>query len=70
MHDSLSLLFSQSCGFSSDNRAEVPRRCLQMLQWTVEQPKRQGGTILGEKNGCQREVVFPFLTSKAEAASK
>jgi len=41
-----------------------------MLQWTVEQPKRQGGTILGEKNGCQREVVFPFLTSKAEAASK
>jgi metal-responsive CopG/Arc/MetJ family transcriptional regulator len=45
------------------NRAEVIRRALQMLQWTIEQVRDEHGTVIVEKNGRQREVIFPFLSS-------
>jgi metal-responsive CopG/Arc/MetJ family transcriptional regulator len=53
------------------NRAEVIRQALRLLQWTVEQTKDQNATVLVEKNGRQREVIFPFLSpGKAVANSK
>jgi hypothetical protein len=51
------------------NRAEVIRRALQMLQWTVEQVRDEHGTVIVEKNGRQREVIFPFLTSAKGTAN-
>jgi hypothetical protein len=36
---------------------------LRLLQWTIEQTKQNEGTILVERNGRQREVIFPFLSS-------
>jgi metal-responsive CopG/Arc/MetJ family transcriptional regulator len=55
------------------NRAEVIRQALRLLQWTVQETHEQGGTILLEKNGSQREVIFPFWSnkpSKPESKSK
>jgi Arc/MetJ-type ribon-helix-helix transcriptional regulator len=53
------------------NRAEVIRQALRLLQWTVEQTQDQNATVLVEKNGRQREVMFPFLSpGKAVANSK
>ena len=45
------------------NRAEVIRQSLRLLQWTIEQTRDQDATVLVEKNGRQREVVFPFLSA-------
>ena len=53
------------------NRAEVIRMALRLLQWTIEQTRDENATVLVEKNGRQREVIFPFLSSaKAVANSK
>ena len=52
------------------NRAEVIRRALQMLQWTVEQVQDEDATIIVEKRGRQREVIFPFLSSAKPAANE
>ena len=53
------------------NRAEVIRQSLRLLQWTIEQTQDQNASVLIEKNGRQREVVFPFLSSgKAVANAK
>jgi metal-responsive CopG/Arc/MetJ family transcriptional regulator len=55
----------------ASNRAEVIRQALRLLQWTIEQTKDENATVLVEKNGRQREVIFPFLTSgKAMANGK
>jgi len=55
----------------ASNRAEVIRQSLRLLQWTIEQTKDQNATVLVEKNGRQREVIFPFLTAgKVLADSK
>jgi metal-responsive CopG/Arc/MetJ family transcriptional regulator len=55
------------------NRAEVIRQSLRLLQWTIEQIRDQNATVLVEKNGKQREVIFPFLsngrTAKQEVRS-
>jgi hypothetical protein len=51
------------------SRAEVIRRALQMLQWTIEQVRDEHGTVIVEKNGRQREVIFPFLTSAKGTAN-
>jgi metal-responsive CopG/Arc/MetJ family transcriptional regulator len=53
------------------NRAEVIRQSLRLLQWTIEQTRDEKATVLVEKNGRQREVIFPFLSSgKAMANAK
>jgi len=44
------------------NRAEVIRQALRLLQWTLNETKNDA-TILIEKNGKQREVVFPFWSA-------
>jgi metal-responsive CopG/Arc/MetJ family transcriptional regulator len=51
------------------NRAEVIRQALRLLQWTIEQTRDENATVLVEKNGRQREVIFPFLSSAKTAAS-
>jgi metal-responsive CopG/Arc/MetJ family transcriptional regulator len=53
------------------NRAEVIRQSLRLLQWTLEQTRDENATVLVEKNGRQREVIFPFLSAgKAVASAK
>lgn len=55
----------------AQNRAEVIRQALRLLQWTVEQTRDEDATVIIEKNGRQREVIFPFLSSaKATANGK
>ena len=53
----------------ASNRAEVIRQSLRLLQWTIEQTRDQNATVLVEKNGRQREVMFPFLSTGKEVAS-
>ena len=43
-------------------RAELIRHALKFLQWTLEETKKKDATLLIEKNGKAREVVFPFWT--------
>ena len=45
------------------NRAEVIRQALRLLQWTIQETEVKGATLLLEKNGKQREVVFPFMAT-------
>lgn len=45
-------------------RAEVIRNALRWMFWCAEQVS-QGGTFLVEREGKQREVVFPFLRKGA-----
>jgi Arc/MetJ-type ribon-helix-helix transcriptional regulator len=45
-------------------RAEVIRQALRLLQWTIEQTKDEKATVLVEKNGTQREVIFPYLSNR------
>jgi len=55
----------------ASNRAEVIRQSLRLMQWTIEQIRDENATVLVEKNGRQREVIFPYLTSgKAMANAK
>ena len=69
--DALSELDELKGATGATNRAEVIRQALRLLQWTVEQTKDENATVLVEKNGRQREVIFPFLTAgKAVANSK
>jgi hypothetical protein len=53
----------------ASNRAEVIRQALRVLQWTIEQTHDENATVLVEKDGRQREVVFPFLASGRTAAT-
>jgi len=43
------------------NRAELVRQALRFLRWTLDET-RKGGTLLIEKDGKVREVIFPFWT--------
>jgi metal-responsive CopG/Arc/MetJ family transcriptional regulator len=54
---------------TGSSRAEVIRQGLRMLQWTIEQTQVNNATVLVEKDGKQREVVFPFLSSSKLATS-
>jgi metal-responsive CopG/Arc/MetJ family transcriptional regulator len=47
------------------NRAEVIRQALRLLQWTIQETEDKGAILLLEKNGKQREVVFPFMSVPA-----
>jgi Arc/MetJ-type ribon-helix-helix transcriptional regulator len=49
------------------NRAEVIRQALRLLQWTIEQTRDEKATVLVEKNGKQREVIFPYLSNRNSA---
>ena len=69
--DALSELDELKGATGATNRAEVIRQALRLLQWTIEQTQDEKATVLVEKNGRQREVIFPFLSSaKAAANSK
>jgi hypothetical protein len=46
------------------NRAEVIRQALRLLNWTLN-IHDQGGKIIIETDGRQREVIFPFWTAPA-----
>jgi len=46
------------------NRADVIRQSLRLLQWMIEQTQDEKATVLVEKNGRQREVIFPYLTNR------
>ncbi len=43
------------------NRAELIRQALRFLQWTLDET-RKGSTLLLEKDGNLRQVIFPFWT--------
>jgi Arc/MetJ-type ribon-helix-helix transcriptional regulator len=45
-------------GFST--RAELIRHALRFMQWALEETKKDGATLLLEKDDRMREVVFPF----------
>jgi len=50
------------------NRAELIRQALRFLQWTLDET-RKGGTLLIEKDGKVREVIFPFWTVSSGSRS-
>jgi len=54
---------------SASGRAEVIRNALRWMFWCAEEVSR-GGTIVVERDGKQREVVFPHVrrSSKADQA--
>ena len=45
-------------------RADLVRHALRFLQWAVEEIYGKGATLLIEKDGKLREVVFPFWNLK------
>lgn len=67
--DALSELDELKGATGAANRAEVIRQSLRLLQWTIEQTRDENATVLVEKNGRQREVIFPFLSSGKAAAN-
>ena len=46
------------------NRAKVIRQALRLLQWTLEQTQDEKATVIIEKNGRQRELIFPYLSNR------
>ena len=69
--DALNELDELKGATGATNRAEVIRQSLRLLQWTIEQIRDENATVLVEKNGRQREVIFPYLSSgKAMANAK
>jgi len=47
-------------------RAELIRQALRLMQWTLTETRDKNATILVEKEGKVREVVFPFLPAARE----
>jgi len=45
----------------------VIRQALRLLQWTIEQTQDEKATVLVEKNGTQREVIFPYFPNRSTA---
>lgn len=69
--DALNELDELKGATGATNRAEVIRQSLRLMQWTIEQIRDEKATVLVEKNGRQREVIFPYLTTgKAMANAK
>ena len=54
----------------ANTRAELIRQALRLLRWTLMETQENKATILVEKNGSQREVVFPFMTNPGQATSE
>jgi len=65
--ESLSQLDELKGATGATNRAEVIRQALRLLQWTIEQTQDEKATVLFEKNGRQREVIFPYLSNRNTA---
>ena len=57
----------QDTGLST--RAELIRQALRLLQWTVAETQKKNSTILVERDGKLREVVFPFWVASGEKES-
>lgn len=51
-------------------RAELIRHALRLLQWTIEETSSKGATLLLEKDGRIREVVFPFWNKAASGDAR
>jgi metal-responsive CopG/Arc/MetJ family transcriptional regulator len=69
--DALGELDELKSATGAPSRAEVIRQSLRLMQWTIEQLRDENATVLVEKNGRQREVIFPYLSSgKATASAK
>jgi len=51
-------------------RAELIRNALKFLQWAVEQTRDGRNTLLVERDGKQREVIFPFWRPFQETTAK
>ena len=62
--DALGELDELKSATGAPSRAEVIRQSLRLLQWTVDQTQNEKATVLVEKNGRQREVIFPYLTNR------
>lgn len=65
--DALSELDELKNATGAPSRAEVIRQSLRLLQWTIEQTQDEKATVLVEKNGRQREVIFPYLSNRNTA---
>jgi metal-responsive CopG/Arc/MetJ family transcriptional regulator len=65
--DALQQLDELKSAVGATNRAEVIRQALRLLQWTIEQTQDEKATVLVEKNGKQREVIFPYLANRNAA---
>ena len=48
----------KDAGFSS--RAELIRHALRLLQWLMNEIRKEKATLYIEKDGKMREIVFPF----------
>jgi metal-responsive CopG/Arc/MetJ family transcriptional regulator len=68
--DALSELDELKSATGAPNRAEVIRQALRLLQWTIEQTQDEKATVLVEKNGRQREVIFPYLSNRRAAKAE
>ena len=55
-------------GFAT--RAELFRHALRFFQWAVEQTVKNGATLLLEKDGKLREVVFPYWAPVGRSGSE
>jgi hypothetical protein len=62
--DALGELDELKSATGAPSRAEVIRQSLRLLQWTVDQTQNEKATVLVEKNGRQREVIFPYLSNR------
>jgi hypothetical protein len=49
------------------NRAEVIRQAVRCFQWIAEETVKNKGTVMLEKEGRIREVIFPFLVTTPAA---
>jgi metal-responsive CopG/Arc/MetJ family transcriptional regulator len=65
--DALQQLDELKGAVGAPSRAEVIRQALRLLQWTIEQTQDEKATVLVEKNGKQREVIFPYLANRNAA---
>lgn len=50
------------------NRAQLVRHALRFLQWALDETKK-GGTLLIEKDGNLRQVIFPFWHNASETTN-
>ena len=54
-------------GFAT--RAELIRHALRFLQWTMSEVNDRNATLIIERDGTQREILFPFWVDSPEAAT-
>lgn len=62
--DALQQLDALKESTGASNRAELIRQALQLFYWTVVETRDNNATLLLEKEGKLREVVFPFWAGR------